>query len=105
MKKIAFIQAWVVTLLLGAVIAYLAYNYTNADFPILDAIVGAFAITATWLTTQKKVENWLFWMVSNSIAATLFLYKGYYYFSGLMVVYLILSVTGFVEWKKQAKHA
>lgn len=60
---------------------YLLLKYmTDSDTPWMDSFVSAMAITAMWLMAARKIENWLFWMVSNVVAIPLHLYKSFYLF-------------------------
>lgn len=97
--------AVIITIGMASSLAFIMYTYTDASYPIMDSFVGAFSITATWLTTRRKIENWPFWIFANALAIALFLMKGIYYVSVLMAVYFILSITGWIQWKKEMKHA
>lgn len=95
------------TLLSLAVAAFLGFalsSLTDADYPLTDSLIGALAVTATWLTARKKIENWLFWIVADGIAAVLFFYKELYLTAGLMFVYCILVVVAWIRWHKELKH-
>lgn len=94
-----------VTLGSGLALALLLKTYTDAASPFLDALVGIFAVTATWLSTQKKIDNWYFWLVSNSVALALYLWKGLPLTALLMLAYLTLTAIGYWAWRKKAAHA
>ena len=76
---------------------------TDADFPFIDAFTTVASLTAQFLLTQKKIDNWIIWILVNLVTIPLYFYKGLYFFSGLFVVYLILCISGLIEWRKQLK--
>ena len=57
-KNLIFIfSGFILTLIL----AYLSNTYTHAKMAYMDAFVMVFSILATWMLTQKILENWLYW--------------------------------------------
>lgn len=93
-----------VTALFAGALAFVMDSFTDTDSAVPDSVVGAFSVTATWLSTRKNIENWLFWIVANSVAIVLFLSKELYMTSAMMCVYLLLAIGGFVSWRKQLQH-
>jgi nicotinamide mononucleotide transporter len=66
---------WTVPLGVVATAAYgaLLHFTTNAYAPFLDSAVLVFSIIGQVLMMQRRVENWAFWLLVNSIAAPLYL--------------------------------
>ncbi len=94
-------NAWWVGSLLGSiVIGFLMKRYTQAAAPFVDSIVLSLSLTANYLLTKKKINNWYFWFVVDIISVGLFTYKHLYMTAGLYAVYLGLVVIGFIHWKK-----
>ena len=78
-------------------------KFTNSNTPVLDSLVSSSAITAMWWMAKRKVENWLAWIFSNIIAIPLNFYKHFYLFTLMYVLFLVLALWGFLEWKKLAR--
>ena len=97
--------AVIATLVATAILSAILIKYTEADLPIFDSFIGAASVTATWLTVKKKIENWPFWICANAIAVWVCFQKGLHYTAALMAVYFILSITGWVQWNKNIRHA
>ena len=93
------------TLAATAALSFVLIKYTAADMPIFDSFIGAASVTATWLTVKKKIENWPFWICANAIAVWVCHQKGLNYTAALMFVYFVLSITGWIQWHKNIKHA
>jgi len=83
--------------LLGAVLN----GWTAAESPYFDSFTTIFSFIATWLTTRKVLENWIYWIVVD--LATIFLYasKDAFLYAALSLVYAGMAVYGFNEWKKR----
>ena len=90
---------------LGTLIAYLAYYLilqylTDSTIPAADSAVGALSVIATWMLAKKKIENWLIWIVVDAFAAGLYFYKELYPTAILFVIYTVMAVVGYKQWKK-----
>ena len=89
-------------------VTYLIYfavlkGWTDSPVPVLDSLVGALSVIATWMLARKKIENWLFWIVADALAAGLFVYKGLYPTVVLYLIYTVMAVVGYFEWKKHLR--
>ena len=85
------------SLLLG----WLMAHYTHADYPYLDAATSCFAVITTWLVARKVLENWIYWLVIDSVSIYLYLAKGLELTAGLFVLYLVMVVIGYWRWRQQ----
>lgn len=79
------------------------YEYINSLTPWIDTANSTVFFFATILMTVKKVENWLFWIVGNIISIPFFLAQGLYFTSFQYGVFFVLSILGYLEWKKKAE--
>ena len=73
---------------------------TSASYPWLDSFTTWSAVLTTWMVTRKVLENWLYWIVINSVSIYLYLSKDLYPTALLFGLYIILSITGYLLWKK-----
>jgi nicotinamide mononucleotide transporter len=94
------LAACVAVLLVSALTARWLATQTQAAWPFLDSLTTWGSLYATWLTTRVKLENWLYWLVIDSILAVLFGAQGLYFVALLSVVYLGFSAVGFARWLK-----
>ncbi len=88
-----------VSLLLG----WLMANYTPAHFPYLDSATTVFAIFATYLMTQKVIENWLYFIVIDFVSIYLYIEKSLVPTAALFSAYVILAAYGYWQWRKLYK--
>ncbi len=93
-----FVLSW-------AVLYYVLSQYTNSDVPWADSFASAAAYTGMWQMTRKKVENWIWWIITNIVSIPLYFYKHAVFTSVQYVVFLILAVMGLITWIKKTKTA
>lgn len=92
-------------ILFSLLVGYLLTTYTEARLPYLDATVMIFSILATWMLAKKILQNWLYWIFIDSAAITLYWSTGYYVTIILFMVYVILSIYGFLSWRRSRSEA
>jgi nicotinamide mononucleotide transporter len=73
---------------------------THAAWPFLDSLTTWGSLYATWLEARVKLENWLYWIVIDSLLGVLFATQGLYFIALLSVVYVGVSAIGFIGWLK-----
>jgi nicotinamide mononucleotide transporter len=82
---------------------YLKNNFAPDAIPWADALASASAYTAMWLMAKKKVESWIWWIITNITSIPLYFIKGYAFTSFQFIVLLILAIAGLITWNKKAK--
>ncbi|HTX87625.1 MAG TPA: nicotinamide riboside transporter PnuC [Bacteroidales bacterium] len=93
----------------GAVIVFfvvlriLLAKFTDSIVPTWDAITTALYIIGMWLLARKKIENWIAWILGDSISVFLFAYEKLYFSSLQFFVFTVIAVLGFIEWRKKLK--
>ena len=69
-----------------------------------DALASASAYTGMWLMAKKKVESWIWWIITNIASIPLYFIKGYAFTSFQFLVLLVLAFAGWKSWyEKQAE--
>jgi nicotinamide mononucleotide transporter len=68
--------------------------------PYVDAFVAWISVLATWLVARKVLENWLYWIVVDSVAAGLYWSQGLHATAALFVAYVLIAVRGYCAWRK-----
>jgi len=82
-----------------AVNGWLMAEPEDGAVPYVDAFVAWSSVLATWLVARKVLENWLYWIVIDSVAALLYWSQGFHATAVLFVVYVAIAVRGFVAWR------
>jgi nicotinamide mononucleotide transporter len=83
-----------------ALIAYILVNFTDGSVPYWDAFTTALSIVATWMLARKILEQWLVWIVVNSVSLGLYIYKDLNFTAVLFFFYTTMAVVGYLQWKK-----
>jgi nicotinamide mononucleotide transporter len=104
-------KEWLQQLLFFGVIytaLFLVLTYAKSAFapeaiPWADAFASATAYTGMWLMAKKKVESWIWWILTNIASIPLYFTKGYAFTSIQFMVLLILAIAGLISWKEKAK--
>jgi nicotinamide mononucleotide transporter len=104
-------KEWLQQLLFFGVIyttLFLVLTYAKSAFapeaiPWADAFASATAYTGMWLMAKKKVESWIWWILTNIASIPLYFTKGYAFTSVQFMVLLILAIAGLISWKEKAK--
>ncbi len=89
------------------VVLFLSLNYLKEAFfpgaiPWADALASAAAFTGMWLMTRKKLESWIWWIITNIASIPLYYIKGYVFTAVYYFILLILAILGYIEWRKKA---
>lgn len=95
------LTACAVTLAGAAAGGWMFATYTNAAAPWLDAFIAAASVTAQYLMSIRKIENWIWWIVVDIVATGVYFWKGLYPTTGLYVIFLGLSLAGLITWTRQ----
>jgi nicotinamide mononucleotide transporter len=88
-----------------AILYYILTEYTDSTVPVLDSLTTAIFIVGMWLQTLKKIENWIYWIIGDSIVIPLFLYKNLAFTGIQFLIFLGIALSGYLEWRKKIKHA
>jgi len=78
-----------------------ALSYTSQAMPAVDSFVTIASILTTWMVANKLLENWVYWFVIDSISVYLYLSQGLLLYAGLFVLYVVLVVIGFRQWRAE----
>jgi nicotinamide mononucleotide transporter len=90
-----------ITAVIVLISSWVLKQYTDQDFALLDSFTTWFAILATYMVTQKVIENWLYWIVIDLVSIYLFTLKGFSLTAVLFLCYVVLAVIGWLSWKKR----
>lgn len=81
----------------GAVLGL--HLFTWVDYT--DMLTTALFLIAMYLMALRKIENWLVWIVADAISVPLYFYKGYTFTSLQYVVFTLIAIWAYYEWKRR----
>ena len=85
-------------------LTYLKKEFAPEAIPWADALASAAAYTGMWLMAKKKVESWIWWIITNIASIPLYFIKGYTFTSVQFLILLVLAVAGLKSWNDKAKN-
>lgn len=85
-------------LVLAAASGYLLQHYTGAALPYLDSFTTWGSILTTWMVARKILENWLYWLLIDSVSIYLYLDRELYLTALLFAAYLVIVLFGYRQW-------
>jgi nicotinamide mononucleotide transporter len=89
--------------LLTMVVTYMVYIFFDYKLEIpnyIDIFTSGLFFTAMWYMALKKIENWTLWIIGDCVVVPLFAYRGLGMLSLQYLIFTILAVYGYLEWKK-----
>lgn len=89
-----------VTTIIFVVLVYLFFNKFTNWMSYLDTLITGIFFVGMWLMAKRKIENWLFWIAGNIISIPLYFAKGYTFTSLQYLLFTIIAIYGYLEWKK-----
>ncbi|CAM3988341.1 nicotinamide riboside transporter PnuC [Psychrobacter arenosus] len=81
----------------GAVLGL--HLFTWVDYT--DMLTTALFLIAMYLMALRKIENWLVWIVADAISVPLYFYKGYTFTSLQYVIFTLIAIWAYYEWKRR----
>ncbi len=97
----ATFEQWVkyviITLVMVAVFCFLLKYTGDADY-VLDSILTAVCVIATYMAALKQLESWFVFASTIIISIPLYLHYQLYFTSATYVVFGILDLIGGIKW-------
>ena len=97
-KKIG-IGLFILTMIITFTV-YKVFDYTLEIPNYFDIVTSGIFFTAMWYMATKKLENWTLWIIGNIITIPLYAYRGLGMLSFQYIIFTILAIYGYKEWKK-----
>ncbi|WP_395043526.1 nicotinamide riboside transporter PnuC [Flavobacterium sp.] len=85
---------------LFVIVIYLIFDKFTTWMSYVDTFITGVFFVAMWLMAKRKIENWILWIIGNVISIPLYFAKGYTFTSIQYVLFTIIAIFGYLEWKK-----
>ena len=80
-------------------------RFTNADLAYWDSTTTILSLAAQYMLARKWIENWGVWITVNVLYIGLYAYKGLYLTSAQQLVFIALSIAGYLSWRRELRAA
>ena len=81
-------------------LVYQYFNKWNSITAYIDNLTTAIFFVGMWLMANRKLENWIFWIIGDLISVPLYLYKGLVFTSLQYFIFTFIAIAGYYSWKR-----
>ncbi len=90
---------WLVAAVVATVVwGWWQANHTDAAMPYRDTFIASFSMASQVLQVRKRLENWVGWVMVNSVAVLTYAAAGLTYTSFLYLIFLGMGLVGWRTW-------
>ena len=79
---------------------YNFFDYEIRKDNYIDIFASGIFFTGMWYMAKKKIENWTLWILGDIIVTPLYAYRGLGMLSLQYLIFTILAISAYLEWKK-----
>lgn len=69
----------------------------------MDVFTTSIFLVGMWLMAKQRIDNWIFWIIGDIICIPMMIFKGLGITSVQYLVFTIMAILGYVNWKKSFK--
>ena len=85
---------------LTTVSGYLLGEHSSAAWPYVDSFTTWASVITTYLVTRKYLQNWLYWIVIDTVSIPLYIDRGLGLTALLFAAYVVIAVFGYISWQR-----
>lgn len=93
----------VCALVVAAIYATVLLHFTDAYAPFVDSAVLMLSVLAQFLLMKRRIENWAFWVLVNTISVPLYASRGLYLTAVLYACYWAHAIYAWLQWRRLAQ--
>jgi nicotinamide mononucleotide transporter len=84
----------------SAIVIAIQLRYTDNPAPYVDSSLLVWSLVAQWMTARKWLENWLLWLIINTLSVPLYVTRALWLTAALYIGLWILAITGYRDWRR-----
>lgn len=69
----------------------------------MDVFTTSIFLVGMWFMAKQRIESWIFWIIGDLICIPMMIFKGLGITSVQYLVFTIMAISGYVNWKKSFK--
>ena len=89
---------------LTIVSGYLLNEHSSAAWPYVDSFTTWASVITTYLVARKFLQNWLYWIVIDTVSVPLYIDRGLNLTALLFVAYVVIAVVGYFKWRDHLRN-
>ncbi|GGD18758.1 nicotinamide riboside transporter PnuC [Flavobacterium orientale] len=86
--------------IIAVVVIYDFFDKFTTWYSYVDTLTTGLFFVGMWLMAKRKIEHWIFWIIGDVISVPLYFSKGYTFTSIQYLIFTIIAIFGYIEWKK-----
>ena len=79
------------------------YNLDWANYTYI--FTTSLFLVGMFFMAKRNIENWIFWIVADFICIPMMLYKGLGITAIQYIIFTVMAIIGYIEWKKSLAKA
>jgi nicotinamide mononucleotide transporter len=83
---------------------YLLSEHSSAAWPYVDSFTTWASVITTYLVARKYLQNWLYWIVIDTVSVPLYIDRGLSLTALLFIAYVVISVVGYFKWRDHLRN-
>ena len=92
------------TVILVVISGYLLSEHSSAVWPYVDSFTTWASVITTYLVARKYLQNWLYWIVIDTVSVPLYIDRGLNLTALLFVAYVVIAVVGYFKWRDHLRN-
>lgn len=100
---------WVYGIVAGvagsALVIAFQLRFTDNPNPYVDSSLFVWSLVAQWMTARKWLENWILWILVNTVSVPLYVVRELYPTAVLYTILWILAFVGYRQWNRSMTSA
>jgi nicotinamide mononucleotide transporter len=97
-KSIGIILFFVTIFVVFGIYNFFGHEIKKDNY--IDIFASGIFFTGMWFMALKKIENWTLWIIGDIIVVPLYAYRGLGMLSLQYLIFTILAISAYLEWKK-----
>lgn len=97
-KTIGIALFFVTVLVVFGIYNFFDYEIKKDNY--IDIFASGIFFTGMWYMALKKIENWTLWILGDIVVTPLYAYRGLGMLSLQYLIFTILAISAYLEWKK-----
>jgi nicotinamide mononucleotide transporter len=89
----------------SVVVIFAQLRFTDNPAPYVDSSLLVWSLVAQWMTARKWIENWILWVIINTISVPLYVTRSLWITALLYVGLWILAIRGYLQWRRDLASA
>lgn len=84
----------------SAIVIMVQLRFTDNPAPYVDSSLLVWSLVAQWMTARKWLENWILWIVINTVSVPLYVTRNLWITAVLYIGLWILAIFGYRAWRR-----